>query len=175
MKKKLRKSTKIASIVIFISIIVVAIYIFYNGRVNQELVFQSYDEALNWGLKEFDDKTEILKDVKVDDKFNNTNLIFYAIEDASKVYISKITSEKTGFEYDRLTPTFSWDTENDNVNASFDVPITINDKLYYVLIGKVDKSYKAYNNEEELELDLNRIFIKINTDNKNQVSFKKST
>lgn len=175
MKKKLRRSTKIGSMVIIISVIIVAIYFIFNRNENQERVFQTYDEALNWGLKEIDDKGEILRDVKIDDKFKNTNLIFYTIEDDSKIYISKITSKKSGFQYERLTPTFSWNTEYEDVNASFDVPITINDKAYYVLIGKVDESYRAYSNDEELELDLNRIFIKINTDDENKVDFKKST
>jgi hypothetical protein len=172
MKEKLRKSIIISAIIVLFSIILVVIYFFFKERENEMKVFQTYDDALDWGMKELNNQSVILKDIKVNDTFNNTNLIFYAIEDTSKVYISKITSEKPGFRYERLSPTYSWTAENNAVNVSFDIPITINDQTYYVLIGKVDKYNKAYIDGEELELDLNRIFIKINTSDKNQVIFK---
>lgn len=175
MNNKLRKSTITCSAIIILAIILVAVYFIYDYDKNERHVFQTYDEALDWGMKEFSNEAVLLKDIKVNDGFNNTNLVFYAIEDTSKVYISKIIADKSEFQYERLTPTYSWNNKNEDVNSSFDVPITINDKVYYVLIGKVDKSYKAYSNEEELSIDLNRIFIKINPNSKNSISFKKST
>ncbi len=171
MKKRFRKSTLIGTAIIFLLIILIAIYFIHKDRENRKNVFQTYDEAINWGMKEFEDQAVVLKDIKINDTFKNTNLVFYAIEDASKVYISKITSDKYGFGYERLTPTYSWNIDN-GANVSFDVPITINGQRYYVLIGKVKESYSAYYNENELKLDSNRIFIKINTENKNKVIFK---
>lgn len=167
-----KKLIYIGLAIIVLLIILIAVYSFCNRQEEQGRLFQTYDEALNWGMSELGNKAIVLKDVKVVDTFNNTNLVFFALEDITKAYISKITSDESGYQCSRLTPTFSWTNEDKDANVAFDVPIIINDKEYYVLIGKVDKSSIAYSNEEELELGLNRIFIKITPEKENQVRFE---
>lgn len=176
MEKKFGKLIIAGAIILFFLIILAVFYFFHKARANENeaKVFPTYEEAVDRGMKEFGDKAVILKDVKIEDSANNTNLIFYAANDLSSIYAAKITAEKDGFRYEKVTPTGSWTDEDNAKNVAFHVPVMVNGQTYYVLMGTVDEAHRAYNNMSELQLDENRIFIEINTENKNEVRFEKS-
>ena len=160
--------------ILFLLIFLIAPFFINKSDVSQDTVFETYEEALNWGKNELGKKAVVVKNIEINNTPNHTNLIFFTTDNFTSLYISRIITDEASFRYARLSPTFSLITENSRSNVAFDVPINVNGKVYYALFGKVDKTHNAYIDEEELELDVNRIFIRINHSEKSQVSFRES-
>lgn len=168
MNKYNMKPKKIVIMLIFLILISITFYLVINK--NNEALYQTYENAVNYGKKEFNGDVTVLKESRIDDDIDNTNLIFYKVEESTTIYISKIVKYKNKFKYYRLSPTFN--LTNQDINSSYEIPVTINNNQYYVLIGKVASTNKAYNNVGELKLLSDRIFVNINLNEENQVRFE---